>query len=242
MKRKIYISIFILSVIVLLSCVIVFNYYFKLNINNIITTKDLNSSVDSVYIKLDSYELGLVRDDLNTYGYLSQTTIDEYLKTIEWCNKEDEVPIGLLHAVSRIESDYRFWVEHKEVRTMVNNTLTSIRAVGSGGIIWELWKDSLIYYNRASERSDLFLPYFSMKSTSLILKILIKSEIQKKQSNNIVGRVLIRYYGAYDKDYYDKTITVTSDLWMKRMNGFLKQNFGNVEKLDYDSSLVPPSL
>lgn len=178
-----------------------------------------------------SYELGLVKEDLKTYGYLSDTVINQYLKAIEISNKEDNIPIGLLHAITRIESDYRFWVEHKLVKTKVNGKLKEIRAAGSGGIIWELWKDSLVYYNRANEKSDLFLPYQSIRSTSLILRILIKDEL-KKSNDNLVGRVLIRYYGAYDKDYYNKTTVVTSDLWMKRMNLFLNEKFKLFEDSD----------
>lgn len=170
------------------------------------------------------YELQLVQDDLRTYGHLSQRRIDEYLRALREGYEEDNIPIGLTHAIACIESDYRHQLEHDRVKVSVKGKDTEVRAVGTGGIIWELWKDSLIAHNRALSRDDLFMPYDAVRSMTLILKILIKEEATKGRTD-LINRVLIRYYGAYSSLYYEKTIKVTSTLWMKRMNLFLNKTY-----------------
>jgi len=166
------------------------------------------------------YELELVKADLKTYGYLSDHVIKDYVKAVEECYEEYKVPIGLMHAVITIESDYRFWIEHDLVTP--KELGYSVRAVGASAIIWELWKDTLINNKVADLRTDLFLPYVAIKSSGVILRYLIRDEAGKGY-DNIVNRVLIRYYGAYLQSRYDKTIKITSELWVKRMNAYLKQ-------------------
>jgi hypothetical protein len=185
-------------------------------------TKESSASINISNIEKVNipYELSFVKADLETYGYLSNYVISEYLKGIEDNYKYDKVPIGLSHAITMIESDYRFWIEHDMVN--VENVKFPVRAIGASAIIWELWKDTLINRKIAATQSDLFIPYIAIRSEGCILKILIKQESQKGY-DNLVNRVLIRYYGAYLQSRYDKTIKITSELWVKRMNRYLKQ-------------------
>jgi hypothetical protein len=185
----------------------------------IIQSKDI---IKTSIVEIDDtpYELELVKADLETYGYLSERVIYEYLKGIQECYKEYKVPIGLMHAVIYIESDYRFWIEHDLVT--LKELGYSVKAVGAGAIIWELWKDDLLKVDSTLKKTDLFTPYIAIKCSGIILHKLITEETAKGY-NNIVNRVLIRYYGAYLQSRYDKTVKITSELWIKRMNKYLQQ-------------------
>jgi hypothetical protein len=125
-----------------------------------------------------------------------------------------------MHAVIYIESDYRFWIEHDLVTP--KELGYSVRAAGAGAIIWELWKGDLLKVDSTLKKTDLFLPYTAIKCSGIILHKLITEEAEKGY-NNIVNRVLIRYYGAYLQSRYDKTVKITSELWIKRMNKYLQQ-------------------
>lgn len=184
------------------------------------------------------YELSLVAADLMMYDYLSYDTEQLILKTLKEAVKEFPVPIGMMHGVSRTESEYRFWIDHPTVNVNVRGKRVTTNAIGIGGVIWEFWGDTLKHYDVAHARSDLYLPDVGIRAQACVLWCIIK-EVMKDSTtkeSNIVSRVQSNYYGAYSNLYMQRIKEVTSDLWMKRMAREIDYVYhSNIQRVDVDT-------
>lgn len=177
-----------------------------------------NRSAEKIVYVNSNYELDIVKADLETYGS-SKMFLDIAIPEIKATSEKYKIPIGLLHAIFRVESDYRFNITHADVVVSVKGKSEKTNAVGLGGILWVYWGDSLRSQKIAEVEQDLFLPNVSIRATGYILRYLIDSEIKAggKNSYNILSNVVKRYYGAYNEAYVDRMRQYTSDLWMKRI-------------------------
>lgn len=165
------------------------------------------------------YQLSLIHEDLKTQNELSNIMINDIVSEMLSSSIKYNIPIGLLHAIFRIESEYRFWIDHPKVNITIKGKALQTNAIGLGGVIWEFWEDSLKAYNIAQKKSDLYNYSNNIEASAAILNWIIVSELkQNKKGNLIIERIISRYYGAYDKDYHDKMIRVTSDLWLRRIS------------------------
>ena len=183
--------------------------------------KDINSSeIDTTSYSIQNkyYELGIVRDDLITYGR-SKRVSKLITETIEEVTEEYNLPIGLLHAIFRVESEYKFNITHPTVNVSVKGNNVSTNAIGLGGVLWVYWGDSLRSKGIAETELDLYLPDVNVRASGYVLRYLIDDEIKRKELSeiNILDNVIKRYYGAYSPLYLSKMERVTSDLWMKRI-------------------------
>lgn len=196
----------------------------------IVTTWGINSNViskpsgeeikDSIIVFVDNppYELALVEDDLKTYNHLSKNARQEILDSLYGAYKRFKVPIGLMHAITRTESEYRFWITHPDVNVKIYGKRVKTNAVGMGGIIWEIWGDTLKHFNVAYNKSDLYMPGVGITAQACVLHLIISEVMADNVSvYNIVPRVQAKYYGAYAKEYMAQMKLVTSDLWIKRI-------------------------
>lgn len=171
------------------------------------------------YLDNTNFEIELVQADLDTYENMSYQLTDRITSYIDSASIRYNIPIGLLHAIFRVESEYRFWITHPEVNIKYKDRYLKTSAIGLGGIIWEYWKDHLARENIAFAKSDLYLPSVNILAAASILRYLIDDEINKGHASeyNMINTIIKRYYGAYDKEYYSKMMRVTSDLWLKRL-------------------------
>ena len=196
----------------------------------VVTTITLKSIKEKTVYVNSNYELDIIRADLNTYGS-SKMFLDIVIPEIKETSEKYRIPIGLLHAIFRVESDYRFNITHDKVVVTVKGNNVATNAVGLGGILWVYWGDSLRANKIAEVEQDLFLPNVSIRATGYILRVLINSEIKAggKNSYNILANVVKRYYGAYNDQYVERMKNYTSDLWMKRI-GMELMNFNKKEQ------------
>jgi hypothetical protein len=196
----------------------------------VVTTITLKSIKEKTVYVNSNYELDIIRADLNTYGS-SKMFLDIVIPEIKEASEKYRIPIGLLHAIFRVESDYRFNITHDKVVVTVKGNNVATNAVGLGGILWVYWSDSLRANKIAEVEQDLFLPNVSIRATGYILRVLIDSEIKAggKNSHNILANVVKRYYGAYNDQYVERMKNYTSDLWMKRI-GMELMNFNKNEQ------------
>ncbi len=220
LKRRVFLSFYfiILIGIIIALTVSVVQYENLLNQSKIQLTQQFKKDI------IDT-DLEFVRQDINMYGYISPYVTDKIVKEIENSSKKYKIPIGMLHAIFRIESDYRFYITHSDVILKGGN---KINAIGLGGVVWYFWGDSLIKNNIAQTMSDLYIPEINIKASAYILRIIINEEVESVNESDLLNRIITRYYGAYDKLYRDKTFIVTSDLWMKRMLNEIK-NVGKIK-------------
>lgn len=179
--------------------------------------------INTTLINMD-YELGIIKSDLQTYNKLSDNVIEVILSALKETAIKDTLPVGLLHCINRVESEYQYNIVHPTVTVSYKGKMLTTNAVGTGGILWCYWGDSLKARNIAQTEMDLFFPDKSIRGTGFILRYMINDEIriakrngQRITSNNILARVVKRYYGAYSEQYLGRMQSITSDLWMKRM-------------------------
>lgn len=186
--------------------------------------------IDRVLINMD-YELGIIKSDLETYNKLSDEVIEKILVALKETALKENLPVGLLHSINRVESEYQYNIVHPTVEVPVGKDkdgkpiFVKTNAVGTGGIMWVYWKDSLRNAKIAQTEMDLFFPDKSIRATGYILRWMINDELRlaSKDSNyklnpsNILRQVVKRYYGAYSEQYLARMQNITSDLWMKRM-------------------------
>lgn len=203
---------------------IVLGFAVAIAITVVVTGDNIFISSSEPSIPLTSFEtaqseLALVAADLSTYDYLSPQTQELMINSLEAATKRFPVPIGLMHAVSRTESEYRFWIDHPTVTTTVKGKRVTTHAIGIGGIIWEFWGDSLQYYDIAHSPSDLYIPDVAIEAQACVLHIIIRDVMRSHsiKEGNIISRIQSQYYGAYSDLYMSRIQKVTSDLWMKRM-------------------------
>ena len=181
----------------------------------------------------NSYELSLVNADLGMYDYISDVTKLTILTAMDSAHKKfPDVPIGLMHAITRTESEYRFWIDHPIVKVSVKGKLVTTNAIGLGGVIWDFWSDSLIAHGIAYNRSDLYIPNVGIMAEACVLHIIIKDVMSNlPKETSILSRIQSQYYGAYSNIYMSRMQQVTSDLWMKRMAREIKDVYLNINKL-----------
>ena len=184
-----------------------------------ITPAPVNQKIDTSLVINYETDLDIVRQDLITYQKLSPTTIEEVLASIDAASKKWDIPVGLLHAIFRVESEYNFWINHPTVTVTVHQKRVRTQAIGLGGIIWEFWSDSLRKHNIAMTRTDLYLPEKNIEGSAAILRWITDAKLKKNSTTeyNLINQIISGYYGAYDKTYHSKMERITSDLWLKRI-------------------------
>ena len=200
--------------------IIIYANYDKLLSEDLIKT-DVAKEI-LVLAQSPPYELSLVEDDLKTYNHLSENTRQEILDSLYGAYKRFKVPIGLMHAVTRTESEYKFWLTHPTVTVSIykkgKKERVTTNALGMGGVIWEIWGDTLKHFNVAYEKSDLYKPGIGITAQACVLHLIIEDVMNDNTAiPNIVARIQSKYYGAYAKEYIARMKLVTSDLWIKRI-------------------------
>jgi soluble lytic murein transglycosylase-like protein len=222
MLRKVKIPLFvvlILSISYLLFLFVEWNYlstHYKEDVKQTLKNDFMINSIN--------YELSFVKDDLLTYGY-SERYLKLVVSSMKKASEDYKIPIGLLHAIFRIESDYRFNITHPTVVIDYKGKKITTNAIGLGGIIWEFWGDSLKANNIADHEMDLYLPDVNIKASAYILRKLINQELSTNKQSFSMANIIRRYYGAYSQLYMEKMIRVTSDLWLKRITKEVIANF-----------------
>ena len=162
-------------------------------------------------------EKGIVELDLKEFNYLSEETQQEILSTIDSVSQTQGIPIMLLHAIFRIESDYRFWVEHPLVTVTLKGKKEKIQAVGLGGVVWEFWGEELREAGIAQTRSDLFKPVANIRASAYVLRKIITQSLNTKDEITAGRQAIASYYGKFDENYENKIVKYTSDLFWKRI-------------------------
>ena len=171
-----------------------------------------------------NYQLEIVNDKINDLDYLSNKIGNLIQISMQEASEKYKLPIILMHAIFKVESDYMYWVKHPTVKVMVRGREIITNAIGLGGIMWCFWGDSLRANHIAETKSDLYMPDVNVMASAYILRTLI-DEVAKNNprltKKNILGKVIRQYYGAYSKHYLKKMQRFTSKLWMEQVASVL---------------------
>ena len=196
----------------LFGCIVVFLFHYYL-------LKEPQHTKITETIYNSNFEIGIVKEDLATYGR-SSIFIKIVTPAIENAAEKYKIPIGLLHAIFRVESDYRPQIDHNKVTVPVHGNNIITNAIGMGGVLWVYWGDSLKARGIAETEMDLYFPQIAIEATAYILKQMIDAETKVNgnlNSFNVLSNIIKRYFGAYSLMYLAKMEKYTSDLWMKRI-------------------------
>jgi len=217
---KYHLKSFVVFFIIIVVLGITGGVYFKYVVPFLVGREKTALSIsDSLATYNNNFELELVKADLDTYGTISPKVEEIILSNIEDVSKKYKIPIGLLHCIFRVESEYRFNIDHPTVTVQVHGKSVVTHAIGLGGVMWCYWKDSLRVHGIAQMESDLYLPDVNIQASGYILSVDIRQVLSDKANvNDVLDEIIRRYYGAYNDIYMAKMTKITSDLWMKRMS------------------------
>lgn len=211
--RKGILSFFLLIVFAVGSCL---GFYIRDNYSTITPVVKADTLVSE---KIRQAELTIVQLDLKEYTFLSTDMKDNMARAIDTASKTYRIPVGLLHAILRIESGYQFQIDHPTVTIRVHGKLIKTHARGCGGIIWEIWADTLVAHGIATAPSDLYVPEKNILATACILRITTNQALSEKPtSSSVIREVIRRYFGAYSPAYEARMSQVMTDLWLKRIS------------------------
>ena len=192
--------------------------------------------------RAQSYQLAIVSKDINKAQYLSNNVRNLIKDSMQKASDEYRLPIILMHAIFKVESDYQYWITHPTVMVNVDGKKVSTYAVGLGGVMWCFWGDSLRANRIAETKSDLYLPEVNIMASAYILRTLIDNE---KKNNprlnklNILNNVVRKYYGKYNRTYIKKMQRFTSKLWMEQVASLL---IDEITKKDSNQHLAATSM
>ena len=167
-----------------------------------------------------SYQLAIVNNKINNLDYLSNRVGNLIQISMQEASEKYKLPIILLHAIFKVESDYMYWVKHPTVRVMAQGKEILTNAIGLGGIMWCFWGDRLKANHIAETKSDLYMPDVNVMASAYILRTLIDDVVKNNPrltKKNILSKVIRQYYGAYSNHYLRKMQRFTSKLWMEQV-------------------------
>lgn len=139
----------------------------------------------------------------------------------------------IYYSIINTESNFKWWIEHPKVLLKVKSEANGklikkyVRAVGMGGIIWEVWRDQLIKEKIAFSRTDLFDPITNIRAMALVYNVGYHSKLLRNVKDRNIN-ALMRYYGVmYDDndlpktDYSDKIKKVITKIVFSNINNYL---------------------
>jgi hypothetical protein len=198
------------------------------------------SASKAIPTQLYNNELALISKSINKSNYISKRTGYLIQLSMQKASYQYRLPLILMHAIFKVESDYRYWIDHPKVRVIVHGKTITTNAIGLGGVMWCFWSDSLKANHIAETKSDLYLPDVNVMASGYILRTLIDEEARNNpelSKLNILNNVIRRYYGEYNKNYKMKMQKFTSELWMKQVASILMEDITNKDKNEQFASL-----
>lgn len=113
------------------------------------------------------------------------------------------------YSVIFAESSLRPYLEHSEV--YIKSINKKVRAIGLGGIVYEIWKDELVENGIIETKQDLFFIENNIHATYFILNKYYNMKKLDKAKNQL-NSALMRYFGTQNSNYQDKIMLKISNL------------------------------
>lgn len=139
------------------------------------------------------------------YPHISEANrhllIDSIIKT---SNKYSISPL-VLYSLIAVESSFRWWITHPTVKVQDSKTKKTIstRAIGLGGVVFEIWGQELKSQKIIETKADLYSISHNIKAIAYIYSKLKAMPLHPKAKNQIESG-LIRYFGGGYRSYFDK--------------------------------------
>lgn len=144
-------------------------------------------------------------NDLSTrYSHISSTHRHEIMEAIAYVSDKHNISPLVIYCLISVESSFRWWIQHPLATVQdYNKKKVKTRAVGLGGVIYEIWGKELVSNKVIETKSDLYTIKGNIHSIGYIYSKLKAMPLHPKAKNSIESG-LIRYFGGGYKSYFNK--------------------------------------
>ena len=158
--------------------------------------------------------------DLTTrYPHISPENRNLVMESIAKSADKYAVSPLVLYSLIAVESSFRWWIEHPQVSVQSSEGKpVKTRAIGLGGVVFEIWGDKLKEANVIATKSDLFLIDKNIAASAFIYSYL-KSKPLHPKANNPIESGLIRYFGGGYRSYFDKIDAEIASMFKNKLYG-----------------------
>ena len=171
----------------------------ELKLNNNLLLKELEQNKSFVLVNksvlLEDLRVNFPNISSNTRTKIVQTIIEE-------AQRYGINPM-ILYSICYVESSFRFWLEHDDVKIPVKGKEVKTKAVGLTGVIWEYWEEPLKTAGIAETKGDLFDPVINIKASAFIYNENFNKELLKGAKTRDES-ALLRYFGGNFPSYVQK--------------------------------------
>ncbi len=178
-----------------------------------------SGSLKQMDMEIEKYEMCVKNELMNNQNFIDRIAVQRIVDTYNvpaedkqkiikyallYAKKYKIDPITLVSVLAK-ESSLRKDIEHAQVfvkiptkRHWTETKTAKVKAVGLGGVIFEIWKYELSDID-IKKRSQLFNIKDNIKATSMILSTYQNERKQIKGSASKEESALLRYYGVIRK-------------------------------------------
>jgi hypothetical protein len=147
----------------------------------------------------------LYNDLGSRYSHISTTNKQLLMEAIAKSADKYNISPLVLYSLIAVESSFRWWIEHPTVTVQDSATKKPVktRAIGLGGVVYEIWGQELKSKKIIETKADLFSISHNIESIAYIYSKLKSQPLHPKASNQIESG-LIRYFGGGYVSYFNK--------------------------------------
>ena len=169
---------------------------------------DTKNDLETLNLKIQNLKISLV-NDMASMMHLSSEQQSLILDEIWKQSKKYKINPAFLYTILWKESRFRNDVIHKP--TYVRTLKKEVQALGMGGIVWDFWGDKLKANTSLKSKKDLKKWEKNIEATAYILSYL-KSLPKVSNTKNKYESAASRYYGKYQANYVNKTMSKFTEL------------------------------
>jgi hypothetical protein len=147
----------------------------------------------------------LYNDLSSRHSHISTTNKQLLMEAIAKSADKYNISPLVLYSLIAVESSFRWWIEHPTVTVQDSATKKPVktRAIGLGGVVYEIWGQELKSKKIIETKADLFSISHNIESIAYIYSKLKSQPLHPKASNQIESG-LIRYFGGGYVSYFNK--------------------------------------
>jgi len=157
-----------------------------------------------------------LEEDIKNYKDISNDSRKQIIESLFKYSKEYNINPIIIYSIIATESSFKFWIKHSQVTVKdAKGRMVQTRAIGLGGVIYEIWNDKL---NFIETKSDLYKIDKNIHAVFGIIKILKEKPLMEGTKTKIESAFL-RYFGGGKKNtwYVRKVNAVLSNIIKKEL-------------------------
>ena len=180
-----------------------------------------------VEVEVKDYIVALTMEDMyndlaNRYPHISQENRDNIVLSIAKTADKYNISPLVIYTLIAVESSFRWWILHPQVTVQdYEGNSVKTRAIGLGGVVYEIWGVRLKEAGIIATKADLFQIEHNIDAIGFIYSTLKAKPLHPK-ANNAIESGLIRYFGGGYRSYFDKIDTEIVNMFRNKLYGEYK--------------------